>query len=66
MFEHADWIGWGIGVVGIVYAIWTDHQAKKKLGIAHAGLVLLKPAIQGSNRDDVITAINDLLAKLKQ
>jgi hypothetical protein len=66
MFEHADWIGWGIGLAGLVYGIWADRRAKKKLDIAHAGLVSLKPGIQGSNREAIIAAINDLLAKLQK
>ena len=33
---------------------------------AHAGLVSLKPSIQGPNRDEVIAAIDDLLEKLKK
>ena len=64
MREH-DWIGWGIGLVAIIYAIITDCRARKKLDIAHSGLVSLKPAIQGQNKAEVIAAINDLLAKLQ-
>jgi len=66
-----DWIGWIIGVVGIViglagvgYAVYVERRAKQRRDIAHAALVALKPAIQGVNRDDVIDAINDLLQKL--
>ena len=60
-----DWIGWVIGLAGIIYAVIIECRAKKKLDIAHAGLVSLKPAIQGQNRDEVIRAMNDLLVKLQ-
>jgi hypothetical protein len=66
VFEHADWIGWAIGVAGLGYGIWTDRRARMRLDIAHAGLVSLKAAIEGPNKDRVITAINDLLSKLKR
>jgi hypothetical protein len=66
-----DWIGWIIGIVGILvgvagvaYAVFVERRAKQRRDIAHAGLVALKSAIQGDNRNDVIPAINDLLEKL--
>jgi hypothetical protein len=47
--------------LAIGYAVWTDRRAGKRLDIAHAGLVSIKPGIQGPNRDEVIAAIDDLL-----
>jgi hypothetical protein len=65
VFEHADRIGWALAVLAIAYAVWIDRRAGKRLDIAHAGLVSIKPGIQGPNRDEVIAAIDDLLSKLK-
>ena len=66
MFEHADFVSWALAAVGFGYGMWVDSLARKRLDIAHAGLVLLKPSIQGPNRDEVIAAIDDLLEKLKK
>jgi hypothetical protein len=65
MFEHADFVSWALAAVGFGYGVWVDSLARKRLDIAHAGLVSLKPSIQGPNRDEVIAAIDDLLEKLK-
>jgi hypothetical protein len=53
----------GIGALAIGYAFCAERRSRHRLDIAHAGLVSLKPAIRGENRDDVIKAINDLLGK---
>ena len=66
MFEHADFVSWALAAVGFGYGVWVDSLARKRLDIAHAGLVSLKPNIQGPNRDEVIAAIDDLLEKLKK
>jgi hypothetical protein len=66
VFKQADWIGWALAVLALGYAVWTERRAKHRLDIAHAGLVSLKPGIQGPNREEVIGAINDLLSKLKR
>jgi hypothetical protein len=55
-----------LAAVGFGYGVWVDSLARKRLDIAHAGLVSLKPSIQGPNRDEVIAAIDDLLEKLKK
>jgi hypothetical protein len=74
-----DWIGWTIGIVGIVIAIIgiyigvngnrnaarVEQREKERRGIAHTALVNLKPAIQGDNKAAIIDAINDTLEKLK-
>jgi hypothetical protein len=62
---QADYVGWAIGIVGIAVAVWAEVRARHRRDVAHAGLVSLKPAIQGANRDEVIAAINDLLTKIK-
>lgn len=64
MFEHADLVGWLIGILAIFYAVWTEHKSRQRRDLAHAALVALKPSIQGPNKDEVIAAINDLLEKL--
>ena len=66
MFEHTDWIGWVLAIIGIGYGVYENWRTRCRLDIAHAGLVSLKPGIRGENRDDVIAAINDLLSKLKR
>ena len=47
MFEHADFVSWALAAVGFGYGVWVDSLARKRLDIAHAGLVSLKPSIQG-------------------
>jgi transcriptional regulator with XRE-family HTH domain len=64
MWGYENLIGWLLGVASIAYAITVDRRARRRLDFAHAGLVSLKPAIQGDNREEVLAAINDLLAKL--
>ena len=72
MFEHPDWIGWALGAAGLVigaagfaFGVLTDCRARKRRDMAHAGLVSLKAAIEGPNKEHVVAAINDLLSKLK-
>ena len=61
-----DWIGWALGVIGILYAVYTDRRAKQRRDDMHSFLVGLKPSIQGSNKDAIIAAINDELQKLQK
>jgi hypothetical protein len=69
MFANIDWIGTGglfVGAVGLIYAIWTERRARRRLDITHAFLVGLKPSIEGPRRDEILAAINDQLAKLNK
>jgi len=59
-------LGLLIGAAGLVYGIRSEHRTRKRLDIAHAGLVSLKAAIEGPNKNRVIEAINDLLAKIQR
>ncbi len=69
MQSTIDWPAWiacALGVGAIIYAIVIERRARHRLDIAHAGLVSLKPAIQGENKEEIVTAINDLLGKLSR
>ena len=46
MFEHADFVSWALAAIGFGYGVWVDSLARKRLDIAHAGLVSLKPSIR--------------------
>ena len=62
---HYDWIGYGIGVVGIICTFVIERRAKRRRDEMHSFLVALKPSIQGTNKERIIAAINDMLEKLK-
>jgi hypothetical protein len=62
------WVGIGglvVAILGVVYAFWSDRKRKSERKWVHLALVNLKPAIQGSNKNEVIDAINDMLEFLK-
>jgi hypothetical protein len=63
-----DWLGISglvVGIIALVYAVKTHHKFKRERDLLHLALVNLKPSIQGPNRDDVVAAINNMLAVLK-
>jgi hypothetical protein len=57
-----DFIGWAIGIAGILYGLWEHHKAKQQgsnlttflIGLKGAGL---SPKMEGQ--------INDMIARLK-
>jgi hypothetical protein len=60
-----DWVGWGIGVVGIAYAIWTDYRARTQRERLHAFLKGLKTGVvEKPDHGALLNAINDEMAVL--
>jgi hypothetical protein len=65
---QSDWIGVAglvVGIVGVAYAVGSDVKRRSQRQWVHMALVNLKPSIQGTNRDDVLAAINNMLEFLK-
>lgn len=54
-----------LGVVGILFALYERTKRRTDREEFHRQLVVLKPSIQGDNKEDVLHAINDTLAWLK-
>jgi len=54
-----------VGIIGLSFALWSFFKSRSEREWVHTALVNLKPAIQGENKAQVITAINDMLAFLK-
>jgi hypothetical protein len=62
---HNDWIGWVIGVIGILYGLWSDAKRKSDREWVHMALANHKPGIQWENRTEVIDKINNMMAFLR-
>jgi hypothetical protein len=54
-----------VGILGIVLALYERNKRRTERENFYSQLVLLKPGIQGQNRDEVLRAINDTLDWLK-
>lgn len=68
MIHCNDWIGIAgliVGILGIAYAVRSEVKRKGERKWIHMALANLKPGIQQPNRDEVITAINNMMAFLK-
>jgi hypothetical protein len=54
-----------VTVVSVGYAIYSDIKRRSERDWIHMALVNLKPGIEEENRNEVITAINNMLEGLK-
>jgi len=54
-----------VTVVSLCYALYSDIHRKVERDWIHMALVNLKPGIQGENRNEIVTAINNMLEVLK-
>jgi hypothetical protein len=55
----------GLGVVGIILALYERTKRRTDREEFHRQLIVLKPSIQGENKEEVIRAINETLVWLK-
>jgi hypothetical protein len=55
----------GLGVVGIVLALYERSKRRTDRDEFHRQLLVLKPSIRGDNKDEVLQAINETLVWLK-
>lgn len=63
-----DWtgtVGLVVGIIGVGYGVWSDLKRRSDRKWVHMGLANLKPGIQGDNRNEVITAIDNMMEFLK-
>lgn len=60
-----NWVSLIVGILGIVYGVWSDVKRKRQRDWVHMALANLKPGIQQPNRDEVLAAINNMMESLK-
>jgi hypothetical protein len=54
-----------LGIVGIVLALYERSKRKADRDELHRQLVVLKPSIQGQNKDEVVRVLDDTLERLR-
>ena len=57
------WWDW-FGVLGVLYGVWSEYRSANERRTQHSFLKGLKPAIGNAPRDEIITQIDDEMARL--
>jgi hypothetical protein len=65
MSEYMCYAELAVGLLGFGFGLWSEVKRKGEREWVQMALVNLKPSIQGSNRPQVIAAINNMLEFLK-
>jgi len=60
------YVGWGMALLALLYAIWSDHKRRAERESVHGFLESLKPSVsEVPNTHHIIASINVELARLK-
>jgi hypothetical protein len=63
--NFVSYIELALGVAGIVLALYERSKRRAERDEFHRQLVVLKPSIQGQNKEDVLRVIDDTLDWLR-